>query len=133
MTTASLIKCAIAQSQEYVFRRRDFASVGSAAAVSRALRELVEEGVLVRLGLGVYAKAKPSALSGKPIPVRPLEVLGPQVLQKFGVSVTASRATRDYNAGRTTQVPSGIVLSTDGRRITRKIGFNGRFVQYERG
>ena len=85
----------------------------------------------MRLGVGLYAKAKRSVLSGQPIPARPLEVLAPMALTRLGVELLEPSRTRDYNAGRTTQVPTGIVVNTGRRRITRKIGFNGKFVEYE--
>ena len=81
--------------------------------------------------MGVFAKAKPSVLTGKPIPIRPLEVLAPLVLQKLGVKSPAGRAAREYNAGDTLQLPAGIVLDTGSRRINRKLGFGGRYVTYE--
>lgn len=71
-------------------------------------------------------------LTGKPIPIRPLEVLAPEVLKKLGITVTPSRLTQDYNAGRSTQLPCSIVLDTGKRRIARKLSFNGKAVQYER-
>ena len=80
---------------------------------------------------GVYAKAKPSVLTGKPIPERPLEVLAPEALNKLGVTVIASRLTETYNAGHSTQVPAGIVFNVGRRRIARKLGFNGKAIQYE--
>jgi hypothetical protein len=86
---------------------------------------------LVRLGVGIYAKAKPSVISGKPIPVQPLEVLGPLALAKLGVRVYESFQTAEYNAGRSTQVPTGIVVNIGKQRISRKIGFNGKLMAYE--
>lgn len=132
MSIADRITRSVADCGDDVFLRREFARFGSSAQVGRALVQLTREGVLVRLGVGVYAKAKPSVLTGKPIPVRPLEVLAPEVLQKLGVAVMTGRLTQDYNAGRSTQLPSGIVLNTGRRRITRKLSFNGKVVQYER-
>lgn len=96
------------------------------------LNALLQQGVLVRIGVGVYAKAKPSVLSGNPIPVEPLEVLAPIALRKLGVQVHSPQRSRDYNSGLTTQVPTGLVVNVGGRRITRKLGFNGKFVEYER-
>src|ERR1700758_94726 len=125
------LKRAIALRKDDVFVRADFAHFGSAAQVSRALRHLVNTGALVKLGVGVFAKAKASTLSGKPIPVRPLEVLAPVALQKLGVKVKAGRAARAYNAGTSQQLPAGIILDTGRRRITRKLGFGERFVSYE--
>jgi len=86
---------------------------------------------VVRLGVGIYAKAKPSVISGKPIPIQPLEVLGPQALSKLGVRLKESLQTAEYNSGRSTQVPTGIVVNIGKQRISRKIGFNGKFLQYE--
>jgi hypothetical protein len=117
---------------DLVFRPADFLAFGSEASLKRALKELTSAGVLVRLGVGIYAKAKPSVISGKPIPVQPLEVLGPQVLIKLGVYPRQSLQTAEYNAGRTTQVPTGIIVNVGKQRISRKIGFNGKFLQYER-
>jgi hypothetical protein len=48
------------------------------------------------------------------------------------VTVAPSRLTKAYNAGESTQLPSGVVLNIGKRRVVRKLGFNGKLVQYER-
>lgn len=131
MNIVNRLKRSLANRTADVFLRAEFDSFGSAAQVGRALTELQSMGVLVKLGVGVYAKAKPSVLSGKPIPVKPLEVLAPEILRKFGIQTDQSRQAREYNSG-STQVPSGVVVNTGKRRIQRKLGFNGKLVQYER-
>lgn len=95
MVTEERLKRAIALRKDDVFLRSEFARFGSPAQLSRAIRQLIAEGVLVKLGLGVFAKAKLCALTSKPIPVQPLKVLAPLALQKLGVKVRASRAARD--------------------------------------
>ena len=125
------LKRSITQRKDDVFVRGEFTSFGSEAQVSRVLRQFVKKGVLVKLGLGVYAKAKTSALSGAPIPIKPVDVLAPVALKKLGVSVTPSRLTVTYNAGKSTQIPAGTVLNTGTRKISRKLGFGGRFIKYE--
>lgn len=132
MDIVNRIRRSVSNRDTDVFLRADFDSFGSKAQVSRALTELQRKGALVKLGVGVYAKAKASVLSGKPIPVKPLETLAPEALRKLGVHVVASRQAREYNAGVTTQVPAGIVLGVGKQRIQRKLGFNGKLVQYER-
>ena len=122
---------AVALRKDDVFIRADFARFGSPAQVSRSLRELIASGQLVKLGLGIYAKAKPSVLSGKPIPVRPVAVLVPLALKRLGVQVKPANAVRAYNEGATTQIPAGMVVNTGSRRISRKLGFGNRFVAYE--
>lgn len=115
-----------------VFRTLAFLPFGSRTAVQRALAQLVREGLLVRIGIGVYARAKRSPLTGNVIPVAPLEVLVPEALALFGVEVRASKAYRDYNEGRTTQVPGQFAISTGKRRISRRLEFKGRGPSYER-
>lgn len=132
MNIANRIQRSVSNKGADVFLRSEFEQFGSAAQISRALSELQASGKLVKLGMGVYARAMPSVLSGKPIPVKPLEVLAPQALKKLGVEVNASRLMKAYNSGQSTQVPTGVVLNTGKRRIGRQLGFNGKLVQYER-
>ena len=132
MNITERIKRSVSNKADVVFLRSDFSAFGGGTQVNRALAELQSRGALVKLGVGVYAKAKPSVLSGRPIPLEPLEVLAPKALKKLGVKVEASRQTKAYNSGKTTQVPVGVVLNTGRRRIGRKLGFNGNVVQYER-
>lgn len=131
MTTLQRIREFVSRCNDEVFVRNDFVGFGSTAQVSRALNQLLEEGLLVRLGLGIYAKAKKSVLSGKPIPVRPVEILAPLALNKLGVKTQPSRYVLAYNRGSTTQLPSGIVLNVGSRRVSRRIGFGGRYIRYE--
>lgn len=121
----------VSQSQAKVFIRKDFESFGSSAQVTRGLQKLVQAKKLVRIGKGVYARAKLSILSGKPIPERPLEELAPEALKKLGYVVRPSRAVRDYNAGLTTQIPAGVVLNTGSNRVTRKLEFGAQKIRYE--
>ena len=132
MSILNRIRRSVSNRKSDVFLRADFKAFGSQSQVGRALNQLQSQGTLVKLGVGVYAKAKPSVLSGKPIPIKPLEVLAPKVLKMFGVQVGESRQTREYNAGRSAQVPTGVVFSIGQRRIRRKLGFNGQHVRYER-
>lgn len=122
----------LVQSDSAVVLRSELRSFGSASQLSVALNALLQHGLLVRIGTGVYAKAKPSVLSGSPIPVEPLEVLAPIALRKLGVQVHPPRRSSAYNSGQSTQVPTGMVVNVGGRRIARKLGFNGKFVEYER-
>lgn len=131
MSMENRIKRSITQRGDQVFVRAEFSRFGSQAQISRVLRHLVETGRLVKLGIGIYAKAKPSVLTGEPIPVRPVDVLAPIALNKLGVIVNASQLGRAYNAGESLQIPVGTVLNTGKRRISRRIGFGNREVIYE--
>jgi hypothetical protein len=75
MNITDRIRRSVRGRTDLVFRPVDFLAFGSEASVKRALKALTNIGVLVRLGMGIYAKAKPSVISGKPIPVQPLRYL----------------------------------------------------------
>jgi|SRR5581483_2464809 len=120
----------IGRSSSEVFLRQDFAPIGSYAQIGKALNALTRAGRLVRLGYGVYAKARPSSLSGRPIPRKPLESLALQTFKKLGIEVELGSAAREYNAG-STQVPPYVCYDTGARRISRKIRVGLEEVQYE--
>ena len=126
------MKRSVAKRKDDVFIRGDFAKLGSEAQVTRALRRLVLNGTIVKLGVGVYAKAKKSVLSGRAIPIKPIGVLAPLALRKMGVKVYPSQLTREYNAGTTTQIPAGNILNTGSRRINRKLSFGNQIIVYEK-
>jgi hypothetical protein len=122
----------ILRRKDEVFVRREFSALGSEAQVNRALRSLVGRGVIVKLGVGIYAKAKKSVLSGKAIPIRPVSELAPLVLQKLGVQTSPRRLIQRYNSGASTQIPAGNVLNIGQSRISRKLGFGAQTIAYEK-
>jgi len=99
--------------------------------VGRALRELVREGQLVKIGSGLYARARPSTLDGKPTPVKGLRSLTEEALRRLGIGTAPTRLEQAYSEGKTTQVPSGRRVAVD-RRVRRKIGYNGAVMSFER-
>lgn len=125
------MKRAIARRQDDVFVRAEFADMGSEAQVSRALRGLLARGLIVKLGVGIYAKAKKSVLSGNAIPVKPVDVLALVALRKLGVDVYPSRAAQAYNSGATTQIPAGNVINIGNQRVVRRLGFGNQTIVYE--
>ena len=114
-----------------VVMRVDFERMGSPSQISRVLKQLVADGKIVRLGYGTYAKARPSSLSGKPVPRVTLAELAQETLQKLEIPATLGRAQRAYAEGRTTQIPVRTTFDTGYRRITRKITVGISTVRYE--
>ena len=100
-----------------VFLPREFRDLGGEDQVLRALRRLVREKRLVRLGYGVYGRAVISRLTGEPLLYRPAGFLDAarQALTKLGVSWEPTEAERAYNEGRSTQVPVNPVVRVRGR------------------
>jgi hypothetical protein len=120
----------IARKNLDVFMREDFADLGGYDQVGRILRAFAREGKLFKIGYGLYAKAKKSVLTGKIIPIKNLPELARQAIGRLGLKTVPSYLEREYNAGRTTQVPTGRLIAVKGR-ISRKIGYDGVYINYE--
>ena len=127
----SMIEQRIFRSEDGAFVLPDFLDLSDRDQILRALRKLIGKNTLIRVGQGVYAKAKVSSLTRKVIPEQNLRSIAVTILRKAGVRVLPTQYERDYENGRSTQVPTGLVIGVD-RRVNRKIGFNGRFVKYEK-
>lgn len=124
---ADLIAQQVSRSRRNVFMRSDFDEFGSYDAVGRALRQQVQSGRLVKIGYGLYAKAEPSPLTGKPAPIVGIRTLASEAIRRLGKSVEPSRFDTAYNSGRSAQVPTGRTLTVNAR-ICRRIGYDGHYV-----
>ncbi len=114
-----------------VVLRRDLARFGSQAQVSRALKQLVAEGKLVKIGTGVYAKAAPGPISGIPMVRQPLGALAAETFDRLGIPWQLGAAQRRYNERVTTQVPWRTTFDTGKRRISRRLQIGKQVVEYE--
>lgn len=130
VTLQAKLQKRIALKQGDVFLRADFEDLGGYDQIGRVLRDLVRKGQLLKLGYGVYARAIKSPLSGKPMPPKGLATVA-EAVERLGVRIVPSRLEQDYNAGNTTQVPTGRVIGIQGR-LRRKLGYNGIILSFER-
>jgi hypothetical protein len=113
-----------------VFLRADFSDLGGYDQVGRALKDLVRKGRLLKVSYGIYTRAAKSAFDDTLFPPRGLATLT-EALNRVGIETVPTRLQQDYNAGRTTQVPTGRVVGVRGR-VRRKIGYNGVSLSFER-
>lgn len=114
-----------------VFLRADFDDLGGYDQVGRGLRDLVRQGKLLRIGYGLYSRAIKSPFDERTlVPPKGLATLR-EALNRVGIETLPSRSTEEYNAGRTTQVPTGRVVGVR-RRVRRKIGYSGFTLSFER-
>lgn len=120
----------IRRKKALVFLRADFADLGSYEQVGRVLRAFVSQGKLIKIGYGLYAKAKPSALTGEIVPIAPLPTLAIAALARLGIKTAPSRLETAYQAGQTRQVPTGRLIAVQ-RRVRRKIGWGGACIYFE--
>lgn len=125
------INKSIKASKANVFIRADFNKFGSYDQVGRVLKELIDNGDLVKMGYGVYSKAEKSVLSGKPIPVATITEAGLVVMNKLGIKADVGYFARQYRDGKINQIPMKEIIAVS-KPITRKIYFGKRVLEYEK-
>jgi Family of unknown function (DUF6088) len=132
-TLQAKVKERIARRRDDVFLTREFRDLGGEDQVVRALRGLVREGSLVRLGYGVYGRAVTSRLSGESILYSPDGFIGAarRALDKLGVKWEPTEAERAYNEGRSTQVPVNPAVRVKGR-FARHLRYQDTELRLER-
>ena len=123
----------IKRSTSSVFLRNEFDKLGDYRQVSRAVNEVAASGMLIRVGFGLYAKARPSTLDGKPVPTTPLLNIGLEVMRKIGIKADVGRDAKDLREGRSTQVPMLPIINVGKARVSRKIAVGKREIVYEKG
>ena len=123
----------IIESGEDEFLPREFRDLGGEDQVLRALRALVQDGKLIRLGYGVYGRAVISKLSGVPM----LAIHGGfiaaarRALDKLGVAWELTSFQRAYNEGGSTQVPVNPAVRVKSR-FSRNLRYSDRDLHIER-
>jgi len=114
-----------------VFLRADFGDLAGYDQIGRALRALVQDGVLLRFGHGVYVRAQISPFTGDPAPVAGIKRITEEAMKRLNIPVMPSSYEAAYNAGETTQVPTGRVIGVR-KRVRRRLGFGNVKVILER-
>jgi len=133
MTTKERLLASLRRSKGTAFIRKDFERFGDYRQVSRAIKELVEEEVLIRVGYGTYAKTRPSSISGKPVPAEPLLNIAFEIMGKLGVKADVGRDALALREGRCTQVPILPIVNVGKARVCRRISYENKTVIYEKG
>lgn len=125
------ISRSIAQRDSVVVLRSDFAHMASDSQVGRVLTRLVDEGRLVRVSKGAFAKARINKFTSQPTAAGTLEAIAAELFRKLGIAVQPSTLVAEYNSGQSTQIPMGAVVNTGRRRITRKVTVGNSSLTYE--
>jgi hypothetical protein len=126
-----MVRQRIARKRVNVFLRSDFKDIGGYDQIGRILRALAKEGVLIKIGYGLYARTKVSALTGESVPIQPLPILAREALTRLNIPVVLTKAEIEYRNNQSTQVPTGRRVGVQGR-IIRKIFIQNAEVMYER-
>jgi hypothetical protein len=129
----SKIESRIAERREYVFLTREFTDLSGRRQVLRALRKIVAEGRLVRLGCGVYGLAATCGISDGPTLFHPHGFIGAArtALTKLGVAWEPTESEVAFQEGRTTEVPA-VAAVRIRRRFSRRLSFGQTELVVER-
>jgi hypothetical protein len=115
MTVKARVKSRIFASKDKVFIPKDFAQIASYAQVLRALKELIKDKKIVRLGYGLYAKADINPFDGNVYPKADDVTIGKEILRKLKIKWDYSQAVKEYNAFQSTQIPIKNMIVVKGR------------------
>ena len=110
-TVLELVELKIRNTTESpVFLRSDFNELGSYRQIGRALRTLLEQGALLRVGYGVYIKARKNRFTNEPMPdiEGGTDAVLLEVLDRLQVNYEFYGLTEDYLRGDTPQIPAQI-------------------------
>ena len=113
-----------------VLVRQDFLDLGGYDQVGRCPLRLVKEGTLIKIGQGIYVRATLSPIDARPSLPKSLNSLVLEALKKLDIPTGPTAMEIKYNAGNTTQVPTGRVIGVR-KRVRRRIGFSGYSMRFE--
>ena len=112
----------ISRSKREVFLRADFKDLSGYDQIGRSLRQLNFEGVLVKIGYGLYAKARPNRITGKTMLAAKggFTQVAEEALSRLDVRWEPSKSVQDYQSG-STQIPAKAEVVVF-ERFSRRIG-----------
>ncbi|MGL4515974.1 MAG: DUF6088 family protein [Shewanella sp.] len=127
MTIADRVEARIKRSKRDVFLREDFDDLGGYDQIGRALRQMCEKGLLLKVGYGVYAKARLNRINSRLMIASPG---GPDAvliatLDRLKVPYELKGLTAAYAAGKSTQVPAFMEVKPK-KRFSRKLKIGSR-------
>lgn len=123
MTIQSRIQTRVKRSKRSVFLRSDFKDIADYDQVGRGLRKLVSEGLLMKIGYGLYARARVNRITGKPMPDNPAGADGVviEAMEKLGVEYQFDELSQKNFSRNSTQIPANVKIKPKSARFTRKI------------
>ena len=132
VTCKDRILASLRASKSNVFLRAEFNDFGNYRQVSRVIKELLDEGRILRLGYGTYVKARPSTISGKPAPDDSLVNIGMEAMKKLGIKVSPGKDMQALISGKSTQVPMLPIVNIGKSKVCRKLSIGSRTLVYEK-
>lgn len=110
-----------AESSVAVWTPSDFVDLASRAAVDKALQRMVKAGELRRIDRGLYDKPKTSRLTNRPTTPDYRQVID-ALARRDQVRMLVDGLTAANDLGLTNAVPARVVIHTDARRRSIRLG-----------
>lgn len=122
MSLTEKIKTRITRCKRSVFLRSDFDDLAGYDQVGRCLRQLVKDEMLLKVGYGVYVRARKNRLTGNLMPDSPSGSDGVllEVLDRLKVPYQFDEVTQNSLNGRSTQIVATIKPIINSR-FSRKL------------
>ncbi len=88
----------------------------------------MKQGDLIKIGYGLYTKAKLNSLTGKPMPTHPggNDALMREILKMKGVDFKMDNLSWQSLSGQSTQIPSSVQYSWNPKQFNRKLVVGNR-------
>lgn len=130
MTIQRRIQTRVKRSKRSVFLRSDFKDIADYDQVGRVLRNLVKEGLLMKIGYGLYVRSRINRINGKIMPDNPAGADGVMIeaMEKLGVDYRFDEYSNQSLSGKSTQVPAKIKIIPKSPRFKRKISVGTQLV-----
>jgi hypothetical protein len=123
MTIQDRLETRIKRAKRSVFLRSDFADIADYDQVGRGLRNLVRRGLLLKIGYGLYVRARVNRITGALMPDNPAGNDGVliEAMERLGVDYQLDDLSRKSLSGESTQIPASVKIIPKNSRFTRKI------------
>jgi hypothetical protein len=114
----------ISKSRAKVFVPGDFKDIASYPQIMRALKLLIADEKIIKIGYGVYSKAAINQFTKRPRPLFDPVTTARAMFKKLKIKWNYSPAVIAYNRGETTQIPvKNFFILDKKRRFTRTAGY----------
>jgi hypothetical protein len=114
-----------------IILRQDLHDFGSYRQISRVLNRLIEEKKIVKIGAGIYAKAYISKYADIPLIKNGVDLALRDALKRLKIKFELCSAEKEYNEGKTTQIPTANMVRLKSR-CRRQIGYKNSKLLFEK-
>ncbi|MGI5308135.1 DUF6088 family protein [Rheinheimera sp. WS51] len=123
MTIQDRLQTRVKRSKRSVFLRSDFADIADYDQVGRGLRNMIQKGLLLKIGYGLYVRARVNRITGQLMPDNPAGNDGViiEAMDRLGVDYKLDDLSLKNLSGESTQIPANVKITPKSSRFTRKI------------